>query len=146
MWRDEFAWVTADACVYNKRVHYHNHMGIAIGQGSGLSPQPSCVALGKDCRQLPCCTGFCSGSTRVTAFDSAGLWAHRDPRQCHARLGVEGSGDGCPNHFEAAEELPLLVTAVLWDERLLIKKFLVRVDVTEEFPFLVTEMSPYYDR
>ena len=26
------------------------------------------------------------------------------------------------------------------------KKFYVRVDVTEEFPFLVTKMSPYYDR
>jgi hypothetical protein len=25
-------------------------------------------------------------------------------------------------------------------------KFFVRVDVTEEFPFLVTRMSPYYDR
>jgi PatG C-terminal len=25
-------------------------------------------------------------------------------------------------------------------------KFFVRVDVTEEFPFLVTKMSPYYDR
>lgn len=27
-----------------------------------------------------------------------------------------------------------------------IEKFLVRVDVTEEFPFLVTRLSPYYDR
>jgi hypothetical protein len=27
-----------------------------------------------------------------------------------------------------------------------IEKFFVRVDVTEEFPFLVTKMSPYYDR
>jgi PatG C-terminal len=26
------------------------------------------------------------------------------------------------------------------------EKSLVRVDVTEEFPFLVTKMSPYYDR
>jgi hypothetical protein len=26
------------------------------------------------------------------------------------------------------------------------EKFLVRVDVTEEFPFLVTKLSPYYDR
>jgi hypothetical protein len=26
------------------------------------------------------------------------------------------------------------------------QKFFVRVDVTEEFPFLVTKMSPYYDR
>jgi hypothetical protein len=25
-------------------------------------------------------------------------------------------------------------------------KYYVRVDVTEEFPFLVTKMSPYYDR
>jgi len=25
-------------------------------------------------------------------------------------------------------------------------KFFVRMDVTEEFPFLVTKMSPYYDR
>jgi hypothetical protein len=26
------------------------------------------------------------------------------------------------------------------------EKFFVRVDVTEEFPFLVAKMSPYYDR
>jgi hypothetical protein len=26
------------------------------------------------------------------------------------------------------------------------EKFYVRCDVTEEFPFLVTKMSPYYDR
>jgi hypothetical protein len=26
------------------------------------------------------------------------------------------------------------------------EKFCVRVDVTEEFPFLVTKLSPYYDR
>jgi hypothetical protein len=26
------------------------------------------------------------------------------------------------------------------------EKFFVRVDVTEEFPFLVTKMSPYYER
>ena len=25
-------------------------------------------------------------------------------------------------------------------------KFFVRVDITEEFPFLVTKLSPYYDR
>jgi hypothetical protein len=28
----------------------------------------------------------------------------------------------------------------------LTEKFFVRVDVTEEFPFLVTKLSPYYDR
>jgi hypothetical protein len=27
-----------------------------------------------------------------------------------------------------------------------VEKFFPRVDVTEEFPFLVTKMSPYYDR
>ena len=27
-----------------------------------------------------------------------------------------------------------------------IEKRFVRVDVTEEFPFLVTKLSPYYDR
>lgn len=26
------------------------------------------------------------------------------------------------------------------------EKFFVRVDATEEFPFLVTKLSPYYDR
>jgi len=26
------------------------------------------------------------------------------------------------------------------------EKFFVRVDVTEEFPFLATKLSPYYDR
>jgi len=27
-----------------------------------------------------------------------------------------------------------------------VEKFFVRVDVTQEFPFLVTKLSPYYDR
>ena len=27
-----------------------------------------------------------------------------------------------------------------------VEKFLTRVDVTEEFPFLVTKLSPYYVR
>ncbi len=27
-----------------------------------------------------------------------------------------------------------------------VEKFFVRVDVTEQFPFLVTKLSPYYDR
>jgi len=27
-----------------------------------------------------------------------------------------------------------------------VQKYFVRVDVTQEFPFLVTKMSPYYDR
>jgi RNA polymerase-binding transcription factor DksA len=31
-------------------------------------------------------------------------------------------------------------------DRLATERFCVRVDVTEEFPFLVTKMSPYYDR
>ena len=26
------------------------------------------------------------------------------------------------------------------------EKFVVRTDVSEEFPFLVTKLSPYYDR
>jgi hypothetical protein len=26
------------------------------------------------------------------------------------------------------------------------EKFSVRVDVTDEFPYLVTKLSPYYDR
>jgi hypothetical protein len=26
------------------------------------------------------------------------------------------------------------------------ERYFVRVDVSEEFPFLVTKMSPYYDR
>jgi len=27
-----------------------------------------------------------------------------------------------------------------------VEKYFVRVDVTEEFPFLITKLSPYYDR
>jgi hypothetical protein len=29
---------------------------------------------------------------------------------------------------------------------MLTEKVFVRVDVTEEFPFLVTKLAPYYDR
>jgi hypothetical protein len=28
----------------------------------------------------------------------------------------------------------------------IMEKYFVRVDVTEEFPFIVTKMAPYYDR
>ncbi len=32
------------------------------------------------------------------------------------------------------------------DEQVLVSKQFVRGDVTDEFPFLVTKLSPYYDR
>ena len=49
---------------------------------------------------------------------------------------VENKGDATLLYLARKASLNLSLTV----------KLLVFVDVTEEFPFLVTKMSPYYDR
>lgn len=51
-----------------------------------------------------------------------------------------------PSRLSGVRRIMDVVFSFTHRETFVIEKFFVRVDVTEEFPFLVTRMSPYYER
>lgn len=51
-----------------------------------------------------------------------------------------------PSRLSATRNVVDIVFAFTHRETDVSEKYFVRVDVTEEFPFLVTKLSPYYDR
>jgi len=51
-----------------------------------------------------------------------------------------------PSRLSATRNVVDVVFAFTHRETDVSEKYFVRVDVTEEFPFLVTKLSPYYDR
>ena len=51
-----------------------------------------------------------------------------------------------PSPLSSRRKIPDLIFAYTDRNTDFTEKFCVRVDVTEEFPFLVTKLSPYYDR
>jgi hypothetical protein len=51
-----------------------------------------------------------------------------------------------PSHLSGVRKILDVIFAYTNRNTDFTEKFLVRVDVTEEFPFLVTKLSPYYDR
>lgn len=51
-----------------------------------------------------------------------------------------------PSRLSGARKIVEVVFSFTHRETDVTEKFFTRVDVTEEFPFLVTRMSPYYDR
>ncbi len=51
-----------------------------------------------------------------------------------------------PSRLSGVSRIVDVIFAYTNRETDVIEKYFVRVDVTEEFPFLVTKMSPYYDR
>ena len=51
-----------------------------------------------------------------------------------------------PSRLSGVRKIVDVVFSYSQSETDFIEKYFVRVDVTEEFPFLVTKMSPYYDR
>jgi hypothetical protein len=51
-----------------------------------------------------------------------------------------------PSPLSAARKVPEAVFSFRNRSTDVVEKFFTRVDVTDEFPFLVTKMSPYYDR
>jgi len=51
-----------------------------------------------------------------------------------------------PSRLSGPRKIVDVIFSLTHRETVLTEKHFVRVDVTEEFPFLVTPMSPYYDR
>jgi hypothetical protein len=51
-----------------------------------------------------------------------------------------------PSRLSGTRNIVDVIFTYTYRETDVAEKFFVRVDVTEEFPFLVTKMSPYYDR
>jgi hypothetical protein len=51
-----------------------------------------------------------------------------------------------PSRLSGTREVKDVIFSYTNRQTDVIEKYFVRVDVTEEFPFLVTKMSPYYDR
>jgi len=54
--------------------------------------------------------------------------------------------DVLPSPLSGTRKIVDVVFAFTCRDTDVVSKHFVRVDVTEEFPFLVTKMSPYYDR
>lgn len=54
--------------------------------------------------------------------------------------------DALPSRLSGTRKIVDIVLAYTNRKTDFTEKFCVRVDVTEEFPFLVTKLSPYYDR
>jgi hypothetical protein len=54
--------------------------------------------------------------------------------------------DVSPSRLSAARKITDVIFSFVSRSTDVTEKFFVRVDVTEEFPFLVTKLSPYFDR
>ena len=52
----------------------------------------------------------------------------------------------CPSRLSGVRKVLDVIFSYTHRNTDVTEKFFVRVDVTEEFPFLVTKLSPYYDR
>ena len=66
--------------------------------------------------------------------------------EAHGRTSTLTAIDVRPSHLSGVRKVVDVVFSYTHRQTDVIEKFFVRVDVTEEFPFLVTKMSPYYDR
>lgn len=64
----------------------------------------------------------------------------------HARNASLSGVEVRPSRLSGVRRIMDVVFSFTHRETFVIEKFFVRVDVTEEFPFLVTRMSPYYER
>ena len=62
------------------------------------------------------------------------------------RNALADGGRGAPSRLSGVRKIVDVIFAYTNRQTDVTEKFFVRVDVTEEFPFLVTKMSPYYDR
>lgn len=51
-----------------------------------------------------------------------------------------------PSHLSGTRKIVDVIFSFTNRQTDVTEKFFVRVDVTDGFPFLVTKMSPYYDR
>ncbi len=66
--------------------------------------------------------------------------------ECHGRACSLTAVEVRPSHLSGLCKIVDVIFAYTNRNTDFIEKFFVRVDVTEEFPFLVTKLSPFYDR
>jgi hypothetical protein len=65
---------------------------------------------------------------------------------CHGRNCSLTGVDVRPSRLSGARKIMDVIFAYTHRQTDVTEKFFVRIDVTERFPFLVTKLSPYYDR
>jgi hypothetical protein len=65
--------------------------------------------------------------------------------EAHARDSALTAIEVRPSPLSAVRKLVDVIVSFTQRQTDVVEKFIVRVDVTEEFPFLVTRVSPYYD-
>ncbi len=66
--------------------------------------------------------------------------------ECHGRNSSLTAVEVQPSALSATRKLVEVIFSFTNRNTDVVEQYFVRVDVTEEFPFLVTRMSPYYDR
>jgi hypothetical protein len=66
--------------------------------------------------------------------------------ECHARNCALTAIDVLPSRLSGTRKIVAVIFSFTNRTTDVVEKYFVRVDVTEQFPFLVTKMSPYYDR
>jgi PatG C-terminal len=66
--------------------------------------------------------------------------------EAHARNSALTAIDVRPSPLSGVRKVVDVIVSYTNRQTDVVEKFFVRVDVTEEFPFLVTRISPYYDR
>lgn len=66
--------------------------------------------------------------------------------ECHGRACSLTAVDVRPSRLSSLRKIVDVIFAYTDRKTDVTEKYFVRVDVSEEFPFLVTKMSPYYDR
>jgi hypothetical protein len=66
--------------------------------------------------------------------------------ECHAQNASLTAVEVRPSRLSGVRKIVDVIFSYTNRQTDVSEKYFVRVDVTEEFPFLVTKMSPYYDR
>jgi PatG C-terminal len=66
--------------------------------------------------------------------------------EAHARNQALTAVEARPSSLSGARKVVEIIFSFTDRQTDVVEKSFVRVDVTEEFPFLVTKMSPYFDR
>ncbi len=66
--------------------------------------------------------------------------------ECHGRNSSLTAVEVRPSRLSGVRKIVDVIFSYTHRQTDVTEKYFVRVDVTEEFPFLVTKLSPYYDR
>jgi hypothetical protein len=84
----------------------------------------------------------CAHSPAHPAKNTSGPLLNARPEALLERLPVETRS----SPLRGTRKIAKVIFAYTNRDTDVTEKYFVRVDVTEEFPFLLTKMSPYYDR